>query len=364
MQNNLIQEVDIFDDLIDNNGKINRKKLELKDSYNIKYKDLLTRYLFLNSILDQGPDMEGVRQLLSEVTNTLYGKDVKFLHYPKDFFKNIDIIYKSVKKIHDGIKAKRAVKWAEIQNTDSGRYNLFLDNCKQLSSYVIGRWGPPLATIQIIMNENRTLLELFEKQKSAEYLSGFIKSDNYYGMGKSIGNKACHLLVKWLIYNYELIQKDDDKWGQNSYELPFDSNAGRVLFMSGFFHYFIPSLYTKKGRKEILDYRKNEDKYFMYITNAFRDRKIEINLDSNIEKDIKEFLKDYMGKRSRKINVQHMINYLSFLNGCKIGSIDDALMHIGTKYCINRGNQKCNTCPIGGLCSGKDNKERRERFYT
>ena len=74
------------------------------------------------------------------------------------------------------------------------------------------------------------------------------------GMGKSIGNKACHLLVKWLIYSYKLIQSEDNKWSQNSYEIPFNSNAGRVLFMTGFFHNFLPSLND-------LSNKENEEKW-------------------------------------------------------------------------------------------------------
>ena len=291
-------------------------------------------------------------------------KKILFLHSPSLFFKNIDTVFNVVKNIHEEVKRDRALIWAKIQKTTPNRYNLFLQNSKQISSYVLGRWGPPLAIIQILMNNKKSLSGLFKDQESAELLSYFIKSDEFYGMGKAIGNKATHLLVKWLVYTYGLIESNDPKWSQNSYELPFDSNAGRVLFMTGFFHRFLPSLHTEEGRKNILNYIKDEDKYFMYITQAFRGRYIEIDLDEDTDKQAKILLKKHLGISPRKIQVQHMINYLSCLLGCKIGSIDDGLMHIGTTYCINRGNQNCKACEIRNECTGKNNEERKTRFYT
>ena len=359
-----IVNVNIFKKILNKDGTIDKQKYLHKDHFNLEYNELLIRYILINAILDQGPDMEGVRILLCKTTNDLYDNGIYFLHEPSQFFKNIDFVFQTVQKNHQDVKKQRSKKWAKIQNSTPNRYNLFLDNSKQISSYVIGRWGPPLSIIQILINKKKKLLDLFKEQESAELLSEFIKSDEKWGMGKAIGNKASHLLIKWIIFRYELIVTNEPKWSQNSYELPFDSNAGRVLFMSGFFHYFLPSLNTEKGRKKILEYQKKEDKYFMYITNAFRGRYIEIDLDKKIENDIKIFLKKYFGVRPRKIQVQHIINYFSSINNCKIGSIDDGLMCIGTKYCINRGNQHCKKCKINNECSGKNDNERKTRFYT
>lgn len=375
-----IKDVEIFKGIL-NKRSIVREKYNSKDGYGLEYEELLTRYLFLNAILDQGPDMEGVKKLLTRVTNKLYKKDIIFLHKPFLFFKNIDIVFKLIQEIHSQVKEEQKKKWAKrqgIKNPNS--YNLFLDNSKQMSSYAIGRWGPALSIIQILMNEDEKLLDLFKQQKTAEDLSKFIKSDQKYGLGKAIGNKATHLLVKWLVYSFELIKSRDSKWGQNSYELPFDSNAGRVLFMTGFFPYFFPSLNKISNRKVekrwvssggLKKFTKEKNKkgeetgrYHMYITNSFRNVEIEKRLNKKLEKEVRLFLKENFNPRLRKIKVQHLINYFSHKLNCKIGSIDDGLMKIGTSFCINRGKQKCNKCPLNEYCSGKNNNKRKTKFYT
>jgi hypothetical protein len=375
-----IKEVEIFSEILNKDGTISKNKYNLKDNKGLRYKELLTRYLFLNAILDQGPDMEGVRILQARVTNILYNNNIYFLHDPHIFFKKIDFVFKTIKEQHEQVKQERAPIWAELQNANPNRYNLFLDNSSQLSSYIVGRWGPPISVIQILINKDKTLLELFEEQTSAEKLSNFIKSDQMYGMGKAIGNKAAHLLVKWLIYSYDLINKKDIKWDQNSYELPFDSNAGRVLFMTGFFHYYFPSLNNLQDHRiesQWLSTRNNQrftketdgnenwtGKYHIYITNSFRGRAIELELDRELENEIKEYIKRTFNMRPRKIKVQHMINYLSSKLNTKIGAIDDGLMKIGTSVCINRGNQKCNKCTLNKFCSGASNEKRKIGFYT
>jgi len=371
-----IKGVDIFKDILNLDDSIKKEKYNDKDNKGILYKELLTRYLFLNSILDQGPDMEGVRILQANVTNRLYKEGIFFLHDPSLFFKRIDFVFDVVKEEHENIKkSERTKKWAENQKISIGRYNLFLENSKQLSSYILGRWAPPLSIIQIRINEKRTLLSLFEGQKSAEDLSIFIKSDEKYGMGKAIGNKAAHLLVKWLIYSYGLIKLNDSKWGQNSYELPFDSNAGRVLFMTGFFHYFFPSLnkilFDKESEKKWVGSRMNQKfsksdngRYHMYITNSFRGAVIEDGIDNEMKQEIKSFLKEMFGHRFRDIKIQHILNYIANEEECKIGAIDDGLMKIGTTFCLNNGKQKCDSCPLNQICSGKNNKERKTKFFT
>ena len=377
-----IKDVKIFEGLLDENKFIKRQKYNEKDKYGLEYKEVLTRYLFLNAILDQGPDMEGVRLLQTRVTNELYDKGISFLHDPHLFFKNINVVFRVIEEEHTKIKKERSIEWARRQNANASRYNLFLDNSKQLSSYVLGRWAPPLSIIQIRINEGKNLLDLFKEQKSAETLSSFIKSDTQYGVGKAIGNKAAHLLVKWLIYSYGLIESTNPKWSNNSYELPFDSNAGRVLFMTGFFHYFFPSLNNifidKDTEKKWIGSRMNQKfskeigkngewtgKYHMYITNSFRNAIIEENtLDEETEEKVKIFLKEKFGIRPQKIKIQHLINYFSEVLGAKIGAIDDGLMKIGTSFCINRGNQRCNSCPLKDMCCGKYDEERRTKFFT
>lgn len=45
-------------------------------------RELIARFLLLNAVLDQGPDIEGVRDLLTRVINRLYEDEVRiFIHH-------------------------------------------------------------------------------------------------------------------------------------------------------------------------------------------------------------------------------------------------------------------------------------------
>ena len=82
---NDLSSVTIFSDIYENS----RLKIDLLDSENdcLTYKELLTRYLYLSCVLDQGPEIGGIASLLVNVTNRLYNKGIRFLHKPSVFLK-------------------------------------------------------------------------------------------------------------------------------------------------------------------------------------------------------------------------------------------------------------------------------------
>ncbi len=357
-----LSKILIFSPLFDESGTFDPSKLQKCDSEGIKFSEILARYLLIRAVLDQGPDMEGVRMFLEGVINSLYNLGIKFLHNPSDFFSNLEKVFLVVKDEHVKVKNKRGKIWAKNQNSErANSYNLFLENSKQIPSYVMGRMGPPLAIIEILKEKDEELLDLFKKQKSAETLSKFIKEDEFYGLGKTIGNKAAHLLLKWLIYTYGILESDKKEWTQNSYELPLDSNAGRVLFMAGFFDPFLNSL---DNPDEIIGFEKEKDNnYYIYVTRAFRGKRAE-NIDESEAKDIKVKISKLFSSNIRSIQVQWLINYLSEVTESTVGAIDDGLMKIGTSYCINRGNQLCTTCEINMLCKSRSDQYRKAHYHT
>lgn len=357
-----LSKIIIFKTLFNASGEMDRNKLHENDSEGIEFSEMLARYLFLKAVLDQGPDMEGVRIFLERIINSLYGKGIKFLHSPSDFFSNMGEVFKVVSEEHSKIKEERGKMWAKSQNSKREKsYNLFLENSKQISSYVMGRFGAPLAIIEVLKEKNKGLLALFKEQKSAESLSKFIKENEFYGLGKGIGNKAAHLLVKWLLYTYGILDSTSNAWKQNSYELPLDSNAGRVLFMTGFFDHFLIGL----NNPDIFvgfEQEKGSD-YYIYVTRAFRGKKAE-KLDEDETKAIEKKIRILFSSRIRSIQVQWIVNYLSEVTGSTVGAIDDGLMKIGTSYCINRGNQICSECEIGDLCKSRDDDYRKRHYHT
>ncbi|HIP16748.1 MAG TPA: hypothetical protein EYG76_00365 [Methanothermococcus okinawensis] len=78
-------------------------------------------------------------------------------------------------------------------------------------------------------------VKYIESFESSEIMSRELKNHERYGLGSAIGDKACHLFVKWYIHTLNLTTREDDGWDKWSFEVPFDSNAGRVLFRAGFF---------------------------------------------------------------------------------------------------------------------------------
>ncbi|MEO0099097.1 MAG: hypothetical protein ABIK94_05880, partial [candidate division WOR-3 bacterium] len=64
-----LKEVFPFEHYFDNEGNLIRKDLDKKDGPWTR-RELLARYLLVNAVLDQGPDMKGVSLLLKEVVNS------------------------------------------------------------------------------------------------------------------------------------------------------------------------------------------------------------------------------------------------------------------------------------------------------
>jgi len=80
------------------------------------------------------------------------------------------------------------------------------------------------------------LIDYLEAYSSAEIMSQALKRNEKFGMGSAVGDKACHLFAKIYVSILGLVKYkvDDTGWTGYSYEVPFDSNAGRVLFRTGF----------------------------------------------------------------------------------------------------------------------------------
>jgi len=343
-------------------------------------REIIARYLLLNVILDQGPDIKGVRELLKNITNNLYRKEIKIFHNPLDFFKNIDIVIDTIRREHNSIKEKRADAWAKENNTTPNKYNLFFTqsprgiiSIKQILDYVIHRWGSPLSLFIMLEKANKgiqthdVLINYIESWKSAEIMCRRIKDHEKYGLGSAIGNKACHLYAKMYVsvFNLVKLRRCDNGWTDLSYELPLDSNAARVLFRTGFLSE-IASLddYEKWG---VIQKGKGKGGYHYIRATNIRGKKINID-DKKLLSDYISIRKDYLklsSKQPQYIEIQHLPNLLIYKlnkanNGNKtyrLSDLDDGLILIGTNYCFNHKYPKCNECPINYLCKGykKDN---------
>lgn len=185
-----------------------------------------------------------------------------------------------------------------------------------------------------------------------------LKHDPSFGLGAAIGDKASHLFTKNYVSIYDLKRRSDKGWSELSYEVPFDSNVGRVLFRTGFFLEWTTLDVLRK--KEVIQKEKGKHGVdYIRVTNI---RGLEVN---SIPNDSKEFLeyteivRDYLkaGIRPRQIEIQRLANLLVYeLNKqdkkYSLADLDDGLMEVGTGYCFNTPSPRCSKCPVRHLCRG------------
>ncbi len=361
-----IQDLFPFKHYFNSEGNLIQEKLSEIDGLWTR-REILTRFLFLQAVLDQGPDIVGIRHLLKDVTNGLYLKEIRFLHKPLDFFRELGISVDEILQKHENIKLTRAEIWATENKSTAGRYNLFMDNSTQVLGYAIYRWGVPLSVPYLLEKDfskinkisTEPLVDYLENYDSAEIMSQEVKDNQRYGLGKAIGDKAAHLFAKWYVHTFSLCRKKAISWNKISYELPFDSNAGRVLFRTG----FLTNIASLKNYENWEVIQKNAGKggeHYIRVTNI-RGKKVQtISIESDLGSQYKEISTQYLKTRKRfpsSMEIQQLPN--AFLKETKygIGDLDDGLIYIGTNFCFNHNEPKCVKCPINEICIGFQEKQ-------
>ena len=352
--------IDAFGHFFDGNS-LDVSRLDERDG-GCTRRELLLRMLLMNAVLDQGPDIEGVRDMMVKVVNNLYQREVRIFHRPLDFFKEINISVEQIWNIHESVKSGRAEEWAEANQTTASKYNLYMDNSKQTLSYAVFRWGVPLALPYLLGKNNEdgqstTLVDYLETYPSAENMSNQLKDNEMFGLGKAIGDKACHLFAKWMVATFNLSRKKSEYgWSEFSYEVPFDSNAGRVLWRTGYLCSIADE--SEYIRKDVI--QKNQGKggkHYIRVTNM---RGMAISKDVSPEllglyKDIcVEHLKTHK-REPKKVEIQRLQHALLMQNkdeSLTVAAFDDGLIEIGRNYCLNHENPRCTECPIKEHCKG------------
>ncbi|MCG2720283.1 MAG: hypothetical protein L6266_06200 [Nanoarchaeota archaeon] len=320
------------------------EKVNKRQELTNQEKELLTNFLYLNVVMDQGRDPEGVKQLLIQVTNKAYNEGINFLQYPNQFFKNPRFFTKTLKEEHEKVKEVRA----RISGLGS-RYNLF---DTKINPYTMHRWGTVMLCLKKLYEDNRTLLSFIKNSGRADNIPEIIRNDNEYGLGNAIGYKACRLLIKWLIHTFPIIKDRDLRWGPNSYEIPLDSNVGGVFMRSGLLFLVATEddLWSSKCWIEQTNKRIN--------LSAQRLNDLRIPEGIPIENELQSVLSSW-GVRKR--NLMKLLNaFVVKLNNkeylATIGQLDDGFMYIGQKYCKNEGVPLCEKCPLSNVCLS-NNKE-------
>lgn len=369
-----IHHIDVFDGYFLDSGEIDRDGLDTLDCPCTR-REVLLRFLLLNAVVDQGPDVVGVRRLLVDVTNDLYKKSIRFLHKPSEFFNWLGVAADRVHSRHMAIAKRRAEEWARENQSVASKYNLFMDNSRQVLSYVVFRWGVPLA-LPMMLEQKRgkgspstALLDFLESFDSAEAMSQGLKDDTEYGLGKAIGDKACHLFAKWLVFSFRLTRRNEPSWGPFSFEVPYDSNAGRVLWRTGYLLKWASE--TEYQRTQVIQPKRGKGgTHYIRVTNI---RGMTTNcLPNDLQSAYKEVAVEHLmthRRLPRKVEiqrVQHAYLLSDFAStGLSVGHFDDGLMYIGTRFCLNHDKPHCSQCPINAFCEGHQSRpELIENYRT
>jgi len=377
MDSPTLNDIEPFRHFFDKNGNLKYDELDTMDGAWTR-REILVRYLLLSVVLDQGPDIPGVRELLKNVTNALHRKEIRIFHRPLDFFRELNISIDEILYKHNSIKKLRAKVWAKLNNSNPSKYNLFfaqsprgLISINQVLDYGIHRWGVPLCVPLLLEKDlgekesTQPFVKYIESFESSKIMSRELKNHERYGLGSAIGDKACHLFVKGIIHTFNLTTRKDNGWNKWSFEVPFDSNAGRVLFRLGFF----TSLENLEDYENLEVIQKGKGKgktHYISVTNI-RGKKVqkEIN-DEKIIENYNEVILNHLKIRKRipnKIEIQQLPNAILLNSRFGIGDFDDGLIYIGTKFCFNCDKPNCKNCPLKDLCLGKNKKPELIKNY-
>lgn len=358
-----IFEIEPFAHFFKPNGSLDYESLDKRDG-SCTRRELILRFLVLCAVIDQGPDILGVRSLLINVTNALYRREVRFLHTPLEFFKELGFAIDEILEKHQSIKEIRSEIWGRENQANPERYNLFMDNSKQALNYAVFRWGVPLALPLLLERDAKdddkkstVLVDYLESWQSSEEMSQQLKDNERYGLGKAIGNKACHLFAKWMVSSFRLTRRMEKSWGDFSFEVPYDSNAGRVLWRTGYFLTWADvDDYIKK--EVIQPGQGKQGLNYIRVTNI-REMGATYEMPADIQSNYVDIALNHLKSHSRpprKVEIQR-IQHAYLLQqlddtGFGVADFDEGLIHIGTNYCFNHAEPLCSHCPISYLCEG------------
>jgi hypothetical protein len=364
-----LKDITPLSSYFDDSGTLIEDRLDSRDG-GITRREAMLRMLMLSAVIDQGPDIEGVRGLAVGVLNDLYSREVRVLHRPLDFFEHFHVSVTSIEEVHAVVKAAKAEAWAARNDSIPAKYRLYMENAQQTLGYAIYRWGAPLAVPLMLDQEARTdgteaahVLHRYLTSyhdgfaRSIEGMTDLIKDHPRYGLGKAIGDKAAHLFGKWVVHSYPLLlQPGDPAWGPWSFEVPFDSNAGRVLYRTGIVTGWVDDARLRHHEVIQPGRGKGGNTAHMRVTNI---RGVESTLakactaivDANRDLCVRHLRRH---KRSpAKVQAQHIPSIVSLIDGTMTpGQIDDGLIKVGTEWCFNTGTPRCVDCPLRGVCAG------------
>ena len=317
-------------------------------------REVIARYLYLNAVLDQGPDSLGVHLLLSRVTNRLYEElRLPYLDEPTQFFANLSRVIPVIEAEHAAVKAERGPAMQRIKN-----YSLYGDEYR-VTPWIAFRWGSVLGNILRFEQQRGGLLQWMNSFPSGEATAIAIKEDRLFGLGGAIGRKASRLFVKWAAFTARL----EPAWPPNSYEVPLDVNVGRVLMRTGYLFAFLDQEDMVKGEPKPWTEQKGGG--INLSAQSLNNRPLQ--RIEEIEPDLFSLLARWgLGRSRTHIRLMKTLNVLLAQargGDAPVGQLDDGFMAIGRDICRNDAAD-VDRCPLQDVCiAARQVPDLRTRFY-
>lgn len=180
------------------NGKLDYSKLDKRDG-SCTRRELLARILLLYAVVSQFDDNYHLSS--NEATKALYLREIRFLHRPIEFYQSQGIIIDEVLEKHRNFGFLKPENWGSPYTE-----NRFIDKTSHALNSGTSFWKVPLALPLLLerdstekRNNTTALIDFLEFWSSTEEMCLQLKAHPRYGLGKAIGDKACHLFAKWMV---------------------------------------------------------------------------------------------------------------------------------------------------------------------
>jgi hypothetical protein len=209
----------------------------------ITVRELLLRWLITRAIVDQGSDIVGVEMWHAGLLTDCYETGIRLLHDPINSLTRYGEIVKIGDSQRHRVTKARAQAWADDgKNRKTGQYTPFnVDNLrggKQSHWFIAARMLPGLLTA--FLTKGGLTDHVFGKAntETASEMSRRLRNDSVFGLGWSMGDKACDLFAKWAVGTFRLGTGLAIPWEPADCPLPMDQRIGRVLMRCGFMDEF------------------------------------------------------------------------------------------------------------------------------
>ncbi len=316
-------------------------------------REVVARYLYLNAVIDQARDSEGIAIFLARAVDRIYRDlGIPMLDEPLEFFAKLDACIRVIEEEHERIRAERAPHFPRISG-----YSLY--DQYRVTPWVAFRWGAPLGNVLRFMDTAGGLLAWLDGFVSGEMAARAIKEDRLYGLGGAIGEKASRLFIKWCAFTAHL----EPGWPLNSYEVPLDANVGRVLMRSGYLFAFLDQEDMSKGSPQ--PWTEQPGGRVNLSAQSLNDRPLKRT--ATLDGPLIGLLESWgLGRSRTNLRLMKTLNViLAQARGpeARVGQLDDGFMRIGRDLCRN-SDPRCPECPLRTVCLANNGvQELKTTFY-